>query len=114
MNMVNQVTPYGTLTYRRANTLNDPPAGGGSSGGSAATGATGSGKNLYDTQGRLIFDSFGNYYGSPSMFQRNMKVSRIPISAWNLMWEKIQKPTLRLKVTQVNTTERPVVRRACR
>jgi hypothetical protein len=27
---------------------------------------------------------------APSMFRRNMKVRRIPISAWNLSVEKIQ------------------------
>lgn len=67
--MVNQVTPYGTLTYRRANTLDAPPPATGGSGGSAATGGAGQGKNLYDNQGRMIFDSFGNYYGNDSMFQ---------------------------------------------
>ena len=51
---------------------------------------------------------------APSMLTRNMKVSRIPMSAWNLSGEKIQVATPIASVTPVKTTPLPVMARVCR
>src|SRR5690606_24260827 len=56
----------------------------------------------------------GSSHSAPIMFQRNIKVSRIPISAWNLIDEKIQKTTPRASVIPVKATALPVVFRVSR
>src|SRR5690554_6153542 len=53
--------------------------------------------------------SAGSSHRAPNMFQRNMKVSRIPMSAWNLMSEKIQVATPMARVKPVKVTALPVV-----
>ena len=45
------------------------------------------------------------------MFTRNMKVSRMPMSAWNLSGEKIQVPTPMASVMPVKRTPLPVTAR---
>ena len=50
----------------------------------------------------------GSSQMAPTMFQRNMKNSRNPMSAWNLIGEKIQVTTPMPRVTPVNTTALPV------
>ena len=42
------------------------------------------------------------------MFQTNMKASRMPMSAWNLMGEKAQVATATPSVKPVSTTTLPV------
>ncbi len=51
----------------------------------------------------------GIRHSAPTMFTINMKVKSNPISAWNLMGEKIQVPTPMDKVVPVKRTARPVV-----
>src|SRR5690606_10967062 len=51
----------------------------------------------------------GSSHRAPNMFHRNMKVSRIPISAWNLIAEKIQVTTPMASVKPVKVTALPVV-----
>ena len=46
---------------------------------------------------------------APTIFQRNMKVSRNPISAWNLMGEKAQVATPTARVIPVKETALPLV-----
>src|SRR5690554_2764090 len=53
--------------------------------------------------------SAGSSHRAPNMFHRNMKVSRIPMSAWNLMSEKIQVATPMARVKPVKVTALPVV-----
>ena len=48
---------------------------------------------------------------APTMFTRNMKVSKMPMSAWNLSGEKIQVATPTARVIAVNTTPVPVILR---
>ncbi|MNG15062.1 hypothetical protein D3C84_988620 [compost metagenome] len=45
---------------------------------------------------------------APSMFQMNMKASRMPMSAWNLMGESAQVATAMPRVTPVRITTLPV------
>ncbi|MNY50459.1 hypothetical protein D3C86_1859630 [compost metagenome] len=52
--------------------------------------------------------SAGTSTRATSMLQRNMKVSSTPMSAWNLIGEKIQVTTPSDRVRPVNTTTRPV------
>lgn len=46
---------------------------------------------------------------APTMFQRNMKVSRNPMSAWNLIGENAQVATPMDRVIPVKDTALPVV-----
>ena len=45
---------------------------------------------------------------APIMFDTNMKVSRMPMSAWNSIGEKIQVTTLAASVTPTSATTLPV------
>ncbi|MCY1454960.1 hypothetical protein D9M71_720580 [compost metagenome] len=56
--------------------------------------------------------SAGSRISAPSMLNRNMKASRIPMSAWNLIGEKAQVATARASVMPVSTTTLPVNRSA--
>src|SRR5262245_20930361 len=50
---------------------------------------------------------------APSMFHRNMKASRIPMSAWNLIGDQAQVTTAADKVTPIRATTFPVDVSAC-
>ncbi|MNH34568.1 hypothetical protein D3C79_951710 [compost metagenome] len=53
----------------------------------------------------------GNNHSAPNMFHNNMKVSISPMSAWNLIAEKIQVHTPMARHNPVNSTALPVERR---
>ena len=53
--------------------------------------------------------SAGSRTKAPIMFQRNMKLSNNPISAWNLIGEKDQVKTPIARVMPVKATALPVV-----
>ncbi|MNI91448.1 hypothetical protein D3C73_1491110 [compost metagenome] len=56
--------------------------------------------------------SAGSRIRAPSMLNRNMKASRMPMSAWNLIGEKDHVATARASVMPVSTTTLPVNRSA--
>ena len=51
---------------------------------------------------------------APIIFHMNMKVSNMPMSAWNFMSEKYHVPTLKLSAIPVNTMDLPVICKAAR
>ncbi|MNW69121.1 hypothetical protein D3C74_480580 [compost metagenome] len=58
--------------------------------------------------GNRKYDSAGIRISAPSMFHRNMKVSRMPMSAWNLMGDQTQHTTPAARVMPTSPTTRPV------
>src|SRR3546814_15312046 len=54
-------------------------------------------------------DNAGISTSAPNMFQRNMKVSRIPMSAWNLIGENAQVTTPEASVTPTSETALPAI-----
>jgi len=55
------------------------------------------------------FANAGSSTRAPTMFQRNMKVNKNPMSAWNLMGENAQVATPKDRVMPVKVTALPVV-----
>ncbi|MNL49689.1 hypothetical protein D3C87_1726440 [compost metagenome] len=53
-------------------------------------------------------ESAGIKTRAPSMFQTNMKVRRMPMSAWNLMGDQAQVMTPAARVTPTRATTLPV------
>jgi hypothetical protein len=53
-------------------------------------------------------ESVGIRISAPSMFHRNMNVSKILMSAWNLIGDQAQPTTRAAKVTPTRPTTRPV------
>ena len=51
---------------------------------------------------------------APSIFKRNIKLRRMPISAWNFRVENIQVETPKARVIPVKTTALPVFLKASR
>ncbi len=81
-------------------------------GGGPTAAAAGSPHPAQAARGRSQRSSAGISNSAPSMLARNMKLSRMPMSAWNFSAEKIQVPTPTDRVTAVNSTAVPVVRSA--
>jgi hypothetical protein len=76
--------------------------------GAAAGGAGARSAALRAAPGIRKWASAGSSIRAPNIFQRNMKASKMPISAWNLIDEKIQVATAIARVTPVRITTRPV------
>ncbi|MNG07109.1 hypothetical protein D3C84_903970 [compost metagenome] len=54
------------------------------------------------------YDRAGMRISAPSMFHRNMNVSRMPMSAWNLIGDQTQHTTPAARVMPTSPTTRPV------
>ncbi|MNJ79709.1 hypothetical protein D3C77_778150 [compost metagenome] len=53
-------------------------------------------------------DKAGIRISAPNMFQMNMKVSRMPMSAWNLIGDQTHVPTATAMVIPIRATTLPV------
>jgi hypothetical protein len=61
-----------------------------------------------DTSLNRKCESAGIRTNAPTIFQRNMKVSKIPISAWNLIGDHAQVTTAAANVTPMSAITFPV------
>ncbi|MNF09670.1 hypothetical protein D3C80_2103930 [compost metagenome] len=62
--------------------------------------------------GNRKYANAGSKTNAPTMFQTNMNASSTPMSAWNLMGEKVQVATPMARVIPVSMTTLPVETRA--